>query len=132
MMNEHDIYYENDGKDKYFINGIENRIEQIIANLLDNSISFSEKGGKIFVNISATSDKKIVVKIIDQGQGFKEKDTSKIFKRFYSNRPDKFGEHSGLGLNIVKNLVDLHEGKIIASNRPNDNGAVIEIKFPTV
>ena len=65
------------------------------------------------------------------GEGFKEKDTSKIFKRFYSNRPDKFGEHSGLGLNIVKNLVDLHEGEITASNRVNNSGAVIEIKFPT-
>ena len=131
LKKEIDIYYENDGKGEYFINGIENRIEQIIANLLDNSISFSEKGGKIFVNISATSDKKIIVKIIDEGQGFKEKDTSKIFKRFYSNRPDKFGEHSGLGLNIVKNLVDLHEGQIIASNRINNSGASIEIKFPT-
>jgi len=131
VKKEININYENDGKDEYFINGIENRIEQIIANLLDNSISFSEKGRKIFVNVSITSDKNITVKIIDEGQGFKEKDTSKIFKRFYSNRPDKFGEHSGLGLNIVKNLVDLHEGKIIASNRPNNNGAVIEIKFPT-
>ena len=131
VKKEININYENDGKDEYFIYGIENRIEQIIANLLDNSISFSKKGRKIFVNVSIASDKNITVKIIDEGQGFKEKDTSKIFKRFYSNRPDKFGEHSGLGLNIVKNLVDLHEGKIIASNRPNNNGAVIEIKFPT-
>ena len=98
---------------------------------MDNSISFSQKGGKIFVNISSTSDREITVKIIDEGQGFKEKDTSKIFKRFYSNRPDKFGEHSGLGLNIVKNLVDLHEGEITASNRDNNSGALIEIKFPT-
>ena len=131
LKNEIKINYENDGKIKYFINGIENRIEQIIANLLDNSISFSQKGGKIFVNISFTSDREITVKIIDEGQGFKEKDTSKIFKRFYSNRPDKFGEHSGLGLNIVKNLVDLHEGEITASNRDNNSGALIEIKFPT-
>ena len=131
LKNEIKINYENDGKIKYFINGIENRIEQIIANLLDNSISFSQKGGKIFVNISSTSDREITVKIIDEGQGFKEKDTSKIFKRFYSNRPDKFGEHSGLGLNIVKNLVDLHEGEITASNRDNNSGALIEIKFPT-
>jgi len=126
------VKYENDGKNEYFINGIENRIEQIIANLLDNSISFSKKGENIFVNVSNTSNKKIVLKIIDEGLGFKEKDTSKIFKRFYSNRPDKFGEHSGLGLNIVKNLVDLHDGEIVASNRLDNKGAIIEIKFPSV
>ena len=84
------------------------------------------------MNISNTIDKKILVKIIDDGRGFKEKDTSKIFKRFYSNRPDKFGEHSGLGLNIVKNLVDLHDGEIIASNRLDKDGAVVEIRFPSV
>ena len=126
------INYKNDGKEKYIIKGIENRIEQIIANLLDNSISFCNKRSNIFVNVSSTIDNKILVQIIDEGQGFKEKDTSKIFKRFYSNRPDKFGEHSGLGLNIVKNLVDLHEGKILASNRLDENGAIVEIRFPAV
>jgi len=126
------INYENDGNEKYIINGIENRIEQIIANLLDNSISFCKDGENIFVKRSNTLDNKILVKIIDDGQGFKEKDTSKIFKRFYSNRPDKFGEHSGLGLNIVKNLVDLHDGEIVASNRLDREGAIVEIKFPSV
>jgi two-component system sensor histidine kinase ChvG len=53
------INYENDGKEKYIINGIENRIEQIIANLLDNSISFCKEGENIYVNISNTVDKKI-------------------------------------------------------------------------
>ena len=48
---------------------------------------------------------------------------------FYSNRPDKFGEHSGLGLNIVKNLVELHNGTISARNN-EDKGANIEIIFP--
>ena len=43
----------------------------------------------------------------------KKKRYKKIFKRFYSNRPEKFGEHSGLGLNIVKNLVELHNGQIL-------------------
>ena len=67
--------------------------------------------------------------IKDQGPGFKETNTDRVFKRFYSNRPENFGEHSGLGLNIVKNLVDIHKGKIYASNSPT-GGAMIEIKFP--
>jgi two-component system sensor histidine kinase ChvG len=124
------ISFKNDGKDYYFIKGIENRIEQIIANLLDNSISFSKNGTHILVNVSTNLKDEITIKIKDEGEGFKEKDTNKIFKRFYSNRPDKFGEHSGLGLNIVKNLVDIHEGKIFASNRENNVGAEIEINFP--
>ncbi len=124
------ISYENDGKSKYYINGIENRIEQIIANLLDNAISFSESNKDILVKVSKSSENKVVVNILDEGQGFKEKDTNKIFNRFYSNRPDKFGEHSGLGLNIVKNLVDLHNAVIKASNRVDKKGASMEVIFP--
>ena len=126
------ISYQNDGKNKYYINGIENRIEQIIANLLDNAISFSNDNSDVKVIVSKSNDNRVIVNILDQGQGFKEKDTSKIFKRFYSNRPDKFGQHSGLGLNIVKNLVDLHNASIKASNRADQKGASIEIIFPKV
>ena len=57
--------------------------------------------------------------IKDEGPGFSETSPQKIFKRFYSNRPKSFGKHSGLGLNIVKNIVELHEGTISASNRIN-------------
>ena len=124
------ISYENDGKNKYFINGIENRIEQIIANLLDNAISFSEDNKDVLVKVSKLKDNDVQINILDEGQGFKEKDTNKIFKRFYSNRPDKFGQHSGLGLNIVKNLVELHNATIRASNRPDRKGASMEIIFP--
>ena len=74
---------------------------------------------------------KSILKVIDEGKGFKEKDTKKIFNRFYSNRPDTFGEHSGLGLNIVKNLVDLHGATINASNNTT-KGANVEIVFPKV
>ena len=126
------ISYENDNKNKYFINGIENRIEQIIANLLDNAVSFSEDNKKVLVRVLKSEKNQVIVNILDEGQGFKEKDTNKVFKRFYSNRPDKFGQHSGLGLNIVKNLVDLHGADIEASNRINQSGASIVITFPKV
>jgi two-component system, OmpR family, sensor histidine kinase ChvG len=121
-----------DNFEEYLINGIENRIEQIIANLLDNSISFSDNKQTILVEISHDIKNKTILRVIDQGQGFKEKSTNKIFERFYSNRPDHFGEHSGLGLNIVKNLVDLHGATIHASNNINQKGANIEIIFPKI
>ena len=124
------ISYQNDGKNKYYVNCIENRIEQIIANLLDNAISFSKDNKEVMVKVSKSDEKDVLINILDEGQGFKEKDTNKIFNRFYSNRPDKFGQHSGLGLNIVKNLVDLHNASIHASNRIDQNGASIEIRFP--
>ncbi len=126
------ILYENDDKKKYFINGIENRIEQIVANLLDNAVSFSEDDKKVIIKVSKLNDNRVVMNVLDEGNGFKEKDTNKIFNRFYSNRPDKFGQHSGLGLNIVKNLVDLHNASIKASNRVNQKGASMEIIFPKV
>tara|TARA_B110000008_G_scaffold97717_1_gene100365 strand:- start:59 stop:562 length:504 start_codon:yes stop_codon:yes gene_type:complete len=116
--------------EEYIINGIENRIEQIIANLLDNSISFSNDNKNISVEISKDENEKIILKVIDEGTGFKETSTKKIFNRFYSNRPDAFGEHSGLGLNIVKNLVDLHGATINASNNITHKGAKVEIVFP--
>ena len=117
------------GSESYKIFGIENRIEQIVANLLDNSVSFSDDNEEIRVTLNSDDSDKIKLNVIDQGRGFKEFDTEKIFKRFYSNRPEKFGEHSGLGLNIVKNLVELHNGTITASNNKN-KGANIEIIFP--
>jgi len=117
-------------QDEYLIYGIENRIEQIIANLLDNSVSFSDDHKNISVEIYKNENEKVVLKVVDEGKGFKEKNTRKIFDRFYSNRPESFGEHSGLGLNIVKNLVDLHGATINASNNIEKKGANVEIVFP--
>ena len=116
-------------KDGRFILGIENRMEQVIANLLDNSISFSDENKEIEINVEETS-KNLVVLIKDEGPGFSETSPQKIFKRFYSNRPKSFGKHSGLGLNIVKNIVELHEGTISASNRVNKRGAQVEVLLP--
>jgi len=116
-------------KNGYYILGIENRLEQVIANLLDNSISFSDDNHKIEIDIAETSNN-LVMSIKDEGPGFSETSTEKIFKRFYSNRPKSFGKHSGLGLNIVKNIVELHKGTIAASNRMNKRGAQVEVLLP--
>ena len=113
----------------YYILGIENRLEQVIANLLDNSISFSENNNKIEIEVEETS-RNLVMSIKDEGPGFSETTPEKIFKRFYSNRPKSFGKHSGLGLNIVKNIVELHKGTIAASNRLNKKGAQVEVLLP--
>ena len=108
---------------------MENRIEQVLANLLDNSISFSPPNSEIKVLIN--SENEIVrLSIEDQGPGFKEKNIEQIFNRFYSNRPEKFGEHTGLGLNIVKNIIELHGGSVKASNNISSVGAKIVINFP--
>ena len=116
-------------KNGKYILGIENRLEQVIANLLDNSISFSQDNQKIEISIEETT-KNLVMKVKDEGPGFSETSPQKIFKRFYSNRPKSFGKHSGLGLNIVKNIVELHKGTIAASNRLNAKGAQVEVLLP--
>ena len=79
----------------------------------------------------ALKKKEIQLIIEDEGPGFNEKNIDKIFNRFYRNRPEKFGEHSGLGLNIVKNIIELHGGSITASNQSgNKKGARIEVLLP--
>ena len=116
-------------KNGYYIFGIGNRLEQVIANLLDNSISFSQNNQKIEIILEETTTN-ILISIKDEGLGFSETSTQKIFKRFYSNRPASFGKHSGLGLNIVKNIVELHKGTIAASNRIDTKGALVEVLLP--
>ena len=115
---------------KLKIFGIQNRLEQVIANLLDNAVSFSPKNSNIVIDIKNNKET-ILVKIKDSGPGFSEINTEKIFKRFYSNRPEKFGEHSGLGLNIVKSIVEMHGGIVRALNRSDaKSGAEIELQLP--
>ena len=123
--------FSNKNEKNFIIIGIENRLEQVIANLLDNSISFSQDKQKIEIDLTETSNN-FVMTIKDEGPGFTEASPQKIFKRFYSNRPSKFGEHSGLGLNIAKNIVELHKGAIAASNRINQKGAQVEVLLPKI
>tara|TARA_B110000444_G_scaffold236614_1_gene248649 strand:- start:2363 stop:3898 length:1536 start_codon:yes stop_codon:yes gene_type:complete len=126
---EIEIVHKNLSQKLLNILGIEGRIEQVVANLLENAVSFSQNNTKILVELEELN-KQFLVTVKDQGPGFQEKNIENIFRRFYSNRPKNFGEHSGLGLNIVKNIVELHKGKIKALNRLDTKGAQIEVFFP--
>ena len=115
---------------KLTVLGVESKLEQIVANLLDNAVSFSPRDGKIYVTCGIKKKNAQLI-IEDEGPGFNEKNIDKVFSRFYSDRPEKFGEHSGLGLNIVKNIIELHGGSIIASNHiGSKRGAKIEVLLP--
>ena len=124
------INYSNLNGSKLNVLGVESKLEQIIANLLDNAVSFSPANSRISI-ICGVKKKEVQLIIEDEGPGFNEKNINKVFNRFYSNRPEKFGEHSGLGLNIVKNIIELHGGSIMVSNQTGDKqGARIEILLP--
>ena len=124
------INHSNLNGSKLNVLGVESKLEQIVANLLDNAVSFSPPNSKISVICDIKKkDAQLIIK--DEGPGFNEKNINKVFNRFYSNRPEKFGEHSGLGLNIVKNIIELHGGSIVASNQSDDKrGARIEVLLP--
>ena len=119
---------------KAIIFGIESRIEQVIANVLENAISFSPIKSEVEISLSKKNNL-VQMLIRDKGPGFDEKNVNKIFERFYSDRPDLSSvNHSGLGLNIVKNIIDSHKGSIEAYNYYKNKklgGAVIDIKLPS-
>ena len=97
--------------------GHDSRLAQVINNLIDNAVSFSPEGGTVTVAI-ATTEETITITVTDEGPGIRG-DISRIFQRFYTDRPEgeNFGDHSGLGLAISKQIIDAHGGTIIAANR---------------
>ncbi|WP_281300622.1 MULTISPECIES: stimulus-sensing domain-containing protein [unclassified Iodidimonas] len=100
------------------VRGLESRLAQVIANLLENAISFSPDGGTIRVSLSRKGAR-LELLVEDEGPGLPEGAAQRIFERFYSERPEPeaFGTHSGLGLSISKQIVEAHKGQISASNR---------------
>ncbi|MFC3705150.1 stimulus-sensing domain-containing protein [Devosia honganensis] len=118
------------GRGSTVINGHESRLAQVLANLIDNAVSFSPPGGTVTATVATEGDS-IIVRVSDEGPGITG-DASRIFQRFYTDRPEaeSFGNHSGLGLSISKQIVDAHKGTIGAQNRPDRTGAVFTIVLP--
>ncbi len=107
--------------DPIVINGLEARLAQVFVNLITNAISFCEDGDAIRVWVRQR-DSRVLVVVEDTGPGIPEQALTKVFKRFYSERPEEhFGNNSGLGLAISKQIVEAHGGVIWAENiRPTE------------
>ena len=103
------------------VNGLEARLAQVFVNLITNAISFCEEGDAIRV-WARKRENRVLVVVEDTGPGIPDQALTKIFKRFYSQRPDEhFGNNSGLGLAISKQIVEAHGGVIWAENiRPTE------------
>ncbi|MFZ1470134.1 MAG: sensor histidine kinase [Paracoccaceae bacterium] len=102
--------------DPIVIQGLEARLAQVFVNLITNAISFCEEGDAVRV-WARRRDNRVLVVIEDTGPGIPEQALTKVFKRFYSERPSgDFGNHSGLGLAISKQIVEAHGGVIWAEN----------------
>lgn len=115
---------------QFYVLGIESRIIQVMRNLLDNAISFSPKDGTVGVHIHSDRNH-IEICVTDQGPGIPPNKLDKIFERFYTDRPDgeKFGQHSGLGLSISRQIVMAMGGNLTATNIYNEKNKVIGAKF---
>jgi two-component system sensor histidine kinase ChvG len=107
--------------DPIVIDGLESRLAQVFVNLLSNAISFCEDGDAIRV-WARKRENRVLVVVEDTGPGIPEQALTKIFNRFYSERPaGQFGNNSGLGLAISKQIIEAHGGVIWAENiRPTD------------
>ncbi|EEE38372.1 sensor histidine kinase ChvG [Rhodobacteraceae bacterium KLH11] len=107
--------------DPIVVNGLEARLAQVFVNLITNAISFCEESDAIRVWVRRR-DNRVLVVVEDTGPGIPDQALTKIFKRFYSHRPEEhFGNNSGLGLAISKQIVEAHGGVIWAENiRPTE------------
>jgi len=103
---------------KYLVAGHDLRLGQVIANLVENARSFiPEKNGEILIHMSRQGPR-IVIIVEDNGPGIRAENIDRIFERFYTDRPgpESFGQNSGLGLSISRQIIEAHEGTLTAEN----------------
>jgi two-component system, OmpR family, sensor histidine kinase ChvG len=126
----------------YIVFGHDGRLAQVVNNLLDNARSFSPEGGTVRVTARPAEDAVEII-VDDEGPGIRVDQFERIFERFYTDRPEQeaFGQNSGLGLSISKQIVEAHRGTIVAENRtrpgkepgapPAILGARFVVRLPT-
>jgi two-component system, OmpR family, sensor histidine kinase ChvG len=108
--------------DTFSVPGHDSRLGQVISNLLSNAQSFSEAGGKVRIFCRRIRSE-VEVMVDDDGPGIRADALERVFERFYTDRPHQgFGQNSGLGLSISKQIIEAHGGRIWAENRIGPNG----------
>jgi two-component system sensor histidine kinase ChvG len=108
------------GMKDYAVQGHDLRLGQVITNLIENARSFvPEENGRIAINLSRTA-RWVIITIEDNGPGIRAENIDRIFERFYTDRPgsEAFGQNSGLGLSISRQIVEAHGGTLTAENIP--------------
>jgi two-component system sensor histidine kinase ChvG len=110
--------FEGTPADTFSVRGHDSRLGQVISNLVVNAQSFSEPGGKVRV-VCRRVKSEIEIVVDDNGPGIRDDALERIFERFYTDRPHQgFGQNSGLGLSISKQIIEAHRGRVWAENRP--------------
>jgi two-component system sensor histidine kinase ChvG len=127
--------------DTFSVPGHDSRLGQVIANLLSNAQSFSEPGKKVRITCRRVRSE-IEVLVDDDGPGIRADALERVFERFYTDRPHQgFGQNSGLGLSISKQIIEAHGGRIWAENRagpptpegePTVAGAHFVVRLPSL
>ena len=112
------------------VRAVEDRLVQVLRNLIGNAESFSPPDGRIFLR-GTVLDGAVEIAVEDEGPGIPEGKFEQVFDRFYSERPreERFGQHSGLGLAISRQIVEALHGRITDGNRP-EGGARFVVRLP--
>lgn len=115
-------------KNDIVIEADESRLEQVWINLVNNAIKYTNDNGVVTITVKKTT-KVVEVSIEDTGVGMSKEAISHIFERFYRQDKSRSVEGNGLGLSIVKRIIDLHQGTIDVESR-EDGGSKFTIKLP--
>jgi len=118
-------------KDVAVVMGEPHRLLRVLENLLDNAISFSPDQGLVQI-IATVADDEVLISVEDEGPGVPPEERETVFRRFHSVRPEgQFGKHSGLGLAIVRSIVEGHQGRVAIGDRDDaQSGARFIVRLP--
>lgn len=126
LMKHTDLGFDGNGQDLY-INGDAQRLKELLYNLIDNAIRYSPHGAKVTVSVAA-DDKRVVLKVIDNGPGIPEEERDKVFERFHRVIGSQ-QDGSGLGLSIVMEIAQIHVASVSLSETPGGQGISISVMF---